>query len=154
VHSEYIDAKYYPNQSCERCHEVTRWQENHFDHNLTNFELAGAHANQACMACHGVDDINHSNRYENFRNLSMDCAACHDDVHRQQFAQNGVTYCLECHSYESWGLVHFDHNKTAFKLDGEHANADCGSCHIEVEEAGVSFVFYKIKNFECIDCHQ
>ena len=106
------------------------------------------------MACHGVDDISHSNRYENFQNLSMDCVGCHEDVHRQQFSEDGLTQCLECHSYESWESVHFDHNKTAFKLDGEHEKLGCRSCHKEVEENGESFVFYKIENFECIDCHQ
>jgi hypothetical protein len=154
VHAGYIDEKYYPNQSCETCHDVTRWHANQFDHSLTNFELAGAHASQKCMACHGDDDLNHSNRYENFQNLSMECVGCHDDVHRQQFAEDGITYCLECHSYENWGSVHFDHDKTAFKLEGEHAKVDCGSCHKEVEENGETFVFYKIKKFECIDCHQ
>jgi len=154
VHVGYINEKYYPNQSCEACHDVTRWEANRFDHSLTNFELAGAHARQECMACHSVDDLNHSNRYENFQNLSMECVGCHDDVHRQQFAEDGITYCLECHSYENWGSVHFNHDKTAFKLDGEHVKVDCGSCHKEVEESGETFVFYKVKNFECIDCHQ
>ena len=154
VHAGYIDEKYYPNQSCESCHDVSQWQENHFDHSLTNFELVGAHTSLECMACHGTDETNNRNTYQNFQNLSMECIGCHDDVHRQQFLRDGVTYCLDCHSFESWASIHFDHNKTAFKLDGKHAEAECASCHKEVEEQGEIFVFYKIKNFECKDCHQ
>jgi len=154
VHAGYIDEKYYPYQTCESCHTVNQWQENHFDHSLTNFELAGAHLDQSCMACHGADDIDHSNRYENFQNLSMECAGCHVDEHHQQFEKEGITYCQDCHSYDSWSSVQFDHNKTDFKLDGEHEKADCSACHKEVEENGETYVFYKIESFECIDCHQ
>jgi len=154
VHTGYIDEKYYPSQSCENCHGVTRWQENHFDHNLTNFELSGVHANKECMTCHGTGEQDDVNKYENFGNLSVDCIGCHDDVHRRQFEREGLTYCLECHGFESWVTIQFDHNKTAFKLEGKHAEADCESCHSEIEDQGQIFVFYKIKNFECIDCHK
>ncbi|MCK5470400.1 MAG: cytochrome c family protein [Cyclobacteriaceae bacterium] len=154
VHEGYIDEKYYPDQSCESCHSVTRWQENRFDHSLTSFELLGAHATQECLVCHGVDNGKDGNKYENFQNISMECAACHNDVHQQQFERGGVTNCNECHEFESWGSMDFDHNKTAFKLDGKHVEVDCTACHKKIEEEGEIFVLYKIKKIECIDCHQ
>jgi len=154
VHNGYIDEKYYPDQSCEQCHAVTHWQENRFNHSLTKFELLGAHAKQECMACHGVDDKNNGNKYDNFQYLSMVCVGCHNDVHLQQFERGGVTDCMECHGFESWGSIDFNHNKAAFKLDGKHVDVDCAACHKEIEAQGEIFVLYKISNFECIDCHQ
>lgn len=154
VHKGYIDEKYYPGQSCESCHEVTRWQDNHFDHKLTRFELAGAHAQQDCMACHGPGEQDEVKKYENFSNLSMECNGCHDDVHHGQFEYNGVSYCQDCHGSQSWKPALFNHDETAFKLDGKHAETDCSACHKEVEEEGEIYVFYKIRNFECVDCHQ
>ena len=106
------------------------------------------------MACHGVDDQSDGNKYQNFQNLSMACVRCHNDVHRQQFERSGVTDCKECHKFERWGSMDFDHSKTAFKLDGKHVEVDCAACHKEIEDEGVIFVLYNIKKFECIDCHQ
>jgi hypothetical protein len=61
---------------------------------------------------------------------------------------------VECHKFESWESMDFDHNKTAFKLVGKHVDVDCAACHLETEERGEIFVLYNIKNFECIDCHR
>ncbi len=154
VHEGYISEKYYPDQSCENCHSVSSWQENKFNHDLTEFKLLGAHSKQNCMACHIADEENYDNKYENFQYLSMDCWKCHEDEHRQQFAKDGVTDCRTCHEFENWNTTNFDHNQTAFKLDGKHLDVDCTTCHKEIEEEGEIFVLYKIKNFECIDCHQ
>ena len=47
----------------------------------------------------------------------------------------------------------FDHSKTQFVLDGKHMNVACNKCHKEVNDQGVTFVLYKIKEFKCEDCH-
>ena len=154
VHAGYIDEKYYLGQSCENCHEVTRWEDNHFDHRLTRFELAGAHSQLDCMSCHGPGDQDEINKYQNFSNLSMECNGCHDDEHHGQFVYNGVTYCQDCHGSESWIPAKFNHDETEFRLEGKHAETDCTLCHKEVEDEGEIYVFYKIRNFECVDCHQ
>jgi hypothetical protein len=154
VHDGFIDEKFYPNQSCESCHSVTRWTDNRFDHTLTEFPLLGAHAKQECMACHRSDDQNAISKYENFQNVSMLCSACHQDEHHRQFEENGLTNCRECHGYEDWSSVVFDHDKAAFKLDGRHVEVDCAACHKNTEEQGEVFVLYKIQKFECKDCHQ
>lgn len=153
IHAGFISEKYYPNQSCESCHITESWVENHFDHNLTAFELLGVHAEQSCMACHGVDE-SHPNPYEGFVALSMVCTACHDNVHDQQFAQNGITDCTRCHSFENWEITGFNHDNTAFKLVGKHAEIACEACHKPIEENGEIFTKYKFESFECVVCHQ
>ena len=154
VHVGFIDEKFYPNKSCESCHTVTLWKDNHFDHKLTEFPLLGAHAGQTCMACHSTDDPNPISRYENFVGLSQDCAKCHADEHHKQFEEKGVTNCKECHGFENWNIIDFDHNKTRFKLDGKHVDVACAGCHKETRVQGEVFVLYKIRKFECRDCHQ
>ena len=156
VHEGFLDKKFYPNRSCERCHVTASWEENRFDHNLTNFKLQGAHAKQACMACHGKkDDENHLPAgYQKFTNLSTTCTACHKNVHDRQFEKNGVTDCVQCHAFNNWDAVKFNHNKAAFKLEGKHAKVDCAGCHKPKEVNGEQVVQYKLKSFKCIDCHQ
>ena len=129
-------------------------KENHFDHNQTNFVLAGAHGEQDCMACHGPGKNSAVHKYQNFQNLSMACTSCHKNVHRQQFDERGVTNCKRCHGFENWEAIYFNHDKTSFKLDGKHLEVDCAACHKEKEEQGGIVVQYKIKSYECIDCHQ
>ncbi len=153
VHKGYIDEKYYPNQSCESCHLSTDWQENQFDHNLTEFKLLGVHAEQNCMACHLVSDESHMNRYEGFVDLSQKCHSCHENVHEQQFERDGITDCARCHGFDNWSLNDFNHDNTAFKLEGRHAEIDCAACHKEIEIDGKTFTQYKFQSFECIDCH-
>jgi hypothetical protein len=106
------------------------------------------------MTCHGTDNENAISKYENFLSTSMVCCECHQDEHRQQFEQEGITDCSKCHGFENWVSVDFDHDITRFKLDGKHVEVDCAECHKETEVKGEVFVLYKIKNFECIDCHQ
>lgn len=154
VHAGYIDEKYYPNQTCENCHITDSWQENHFDHNLTDFSLIGAHAEQQCMDCHSVSDQSHVDKYAGFVDLSTQCATCHQNVHDQQFEQNGITDCARCHGFNNWTINDFNHNNTAFKLEGRHAEIACEACHKPVEVNGEIFVQYKFESFECVVCHQ
>lgn len=57
--------------------------------------------------------------------------------------------CKECHNLDSWKLVKgtypFDHNSVRFKLEGQHHNVNCKSCH-------ETLVFNEAKS-ECISCH-
>ena len=154
VHAGYIDEKYYPDQSCVSCHLVTNWEENIFNHDLTEFKLSGVHAVQTCMDCHGNESQHTANKFENFQNLTSTCSSCHSDNHNQQFEKAGTTDCASCHGFADWEMDRFDHSKTAFRLDGKHAQVDCSSCHKEVASADKVFVQYKFKSFECVDCHQ
>ncbi len=154
VHQGYISAEFYPEQDCETCHVVDDWQSNHFDHSLTAFTLEGQHASTACMDCHTAEETA-ANRYEGFVDTPQECAACHDDIHEAQFAENGSTDCARCHSFDDWTMDDFDHNRTAFPLDGAHATVACEACHKPMlTEEGLTITQYKFNSFECIDCHQ
>ncbi len=155
VHIGFIDPKFYPERSCDRCHVTESWVENRFDHNQTKFKLLGAHAAQNCMACHGKDDGGKlPQRYQKFAGMETACTACHKNVHDNQFEKDGITDCLRCHAFENWKAGKFNHNKAAFKLEGKHASVACAACHKQVEMHGELVVQYKLKRFECIDCHQ
>ena len=153
IHSAYIDKKYYPEATCESCHKESKWNEINFEHSKTKFMLEGAHQKQSCRACHFKKDelgVTH----QEFMGLAMSCTNCHKDNHYSQFAENGVTNCVECHGFVDWKADKFDHNNTDFKLDGAHKNVACNDCHKPVVTHEPSYILYKIQNFRCEDCHK
>ncbi|RMG88646.1 MAG: cytochrome c family protein [Bacteroidetes bacterium] len=154
VHEGYIAEEFYPNKTCEHCHVVDSWTKNVFDHNLTDFPLKGAHAEQACMDCHAVAEDSGLPKYSKFKEIASDCYTCHDDEHEGQFAQNGITDCARCHGFDSWDMSDFNHDTTAFKLEGKHAEVACEDCHKPIEVDGKTIIQYKFKSFECVVCHK
>ena len=119
---------------CSACHDTTKWKNATFDHNKTNFPLAGSHANAACKSCHsnGV-----------YQGTPTNCYSCHanKDNHNGQFG----TDCGACHKPTRWSDVSFNHNNTNFPLSGKHANTQCSACHSN----GV----YKGTPTNCYSCH-
>ena len=89
-----------------------------------------------------------------FKGLESECVSCHENVHGEEFAVNGVTDCTRCHVTASWMPEKFDHNLTAFPLEGRHAEIDCRACHEVALEDGTVSLLYKLEKFECADCHQ
>ena len=91
-------------------------------------------------------------RYEG---TPKDCSGCHEDVHREQFAD--YAGCTSCHASQlSWDLLSFDHNsQSEFPLTGAHRLLDCSACHKPVGglSEGGSYVRYKPMGKECRDCH-
>lgn len=154
VHEGYIAAEFYPEQACERCHVTDNWEANHFEHEQTGFELLGRHAEVSCMECHAAEEPTANNKYEGFANSPTECAECHENVHEDQFMENGVTDCARCHGFDDWTLEAFNHDNTAFKLEGAHAEVACEACHKPIESNGNIIIQYKFNSFECIDCHQ
>ncbi len=57
--------------------------------------------------------------------------------------------CTDCHTTSGWKFEmeksKFDHNKTEFKLEGQHGLTNCSECH-------TSLVFNEAKS-NCVDCH-
>jgi hypothetical protein len=57
--------------------------------------------------------------------------------------------CSTCHSSKGWqfdtSVYSFDHNRTKFKLTGQHTGVNCRQCH-------TSLVFSAAKS-ECNECH-
>jgi hypothetical protein len=152
IHQNYIDAKYYPDTGCISCHREARWSEITFDHANTQFALTGAHTDKSCRLCHFRAD-NEGKVQQVFKGLSQNCSNCHSDKHRYQFGKNGSANCTECHGTENWKASRFDHNKTAFRLDGKHISVPCAKCHKPQQEGSYLFVIYKIKDFKCESCH-
>lgn len=149
IHQGFISESYYPEQDCEQCHNAERWSMIDFDHQRTEWPLEGAHAEEDCRACHYEDDN------QQFNTLEGGCVECHNNVHGDQFALNGVTTCTDCHrSAFEWKADLFDHQVTEFPLEGRHAEIDCAACHKpEIGPNGQERIKYKIENFQCIDCH-
>ena len=152
IHEAYIDKKYYPEANCENCHSADKWNLVKFDHSLTSFSLAGAHAEVSCRSCHFVTGLNGEVK-QRFSGLSVSCGSCHSDNHNRQFEVNGITDCLRCHEKKAWVIPVFDHNRTDFKLDGKHEKVQCYKCHKTITEQQITYVLYKIKETKCVDCH-
>jgi hypothetical protein len=151
-HKGFIDPKYYPNEDCAVCHNVTDWKNVKFDHSKTKFKLEGAHAKETCAACHYRKDEN-GKAIQVFGGLSQACTSCHKDSHVNQFAENGVTDCSKCHGVDDWHKSKFDHNTSRFILDGEHKNVNCEECHKTVMDTKGKYIQYKFNNIECSNCH-
>jgi hypothetical protein len=152
IHKQSIQAKYYPDANCKMCHTENRWTDVTFNHSITEFNLTGAHTRQACRACHLKKDSNGTTQLK-FSGVQKSCTSCHTDNHFKQFEKNGVTDCISCHDTENWKAPKFDHNNTAFRLDGKHINVPCMKCHKPQQEGSVIYVKYKIKEFKCESCH-
>ncbi|MBK9734500.1 MAG: hypothetical protein IPO92_05830 [Saprospiraceae bacterium] len=154
IHSGIISEKYMPANDCRQCHDVASWKSLTFDHNVTRFELKGKHTTISCGLCHFKEAENGA-RLQKFVDLTEECSSCHKNVHGTQFDISGVTDCKKCHGFEKWDRSNFNHDNTAFKLDGAHKNVSCDKCHDEelVLDGKISIV-YKTGKLECIDCHQ
>jgi hypothetical protein len=53
--------------------------------------------------------------------------------------------CQTCHNSNSWHEISYDHAKTGFSLDGQHANLTCTDCH-SIED-------FSAIDSQCISCH-
>lgn len=151
VHNGQIAEKWYPAKACEQCHVSSSWKESRFKHELTGFELLGAHAEQSCSACHFPEGLLADAVFEN---LPKRCEDCHSDQHFGQFKEKEGTDCSKCHSSNSWAIPQFNHDKTRFKLEGKHAEVACEKCHLTVVVNNNSYIQYKFERFECVVCHQ
>jgi len=79
---------------CEQCHNPGGFELWRFDHTAqTDFTLDGAHADLACVACHGPDS-GPAGR------TPVQCSSCHlnDDAHHGQFGAR----CDRCHTTASF----------------------------------------------------
>ncbi len=152
IHKGFINAKFYPDNDCTRCHQPDSWQEVSFDHQYTDWPLEGRHADLRCGACHFSEEENGSVKKQRFKNLDTHCQSCHDNVHGDQFAERQqMEGCAVCHTPDDWFPYNFDHNSTAFPLDGQHEKLECGACHYKTPAQDI--IIYKNRKTKCIDCH-
>ena len=152
IHQNIISSRYYAETGCMNCHKETGWSEVTFDHGKTQFALTGAHGKVSCRSCH-FRIYATGTVQQQFVGLSQVCSDCHADKHNNQFERNGVTNCTECHGTDNWKASRFDHNKTAFRLDGKHINVPCAKCHKPQQDGSELYVMYKMKDYRCEACH-
>jgi len=154
IHEGYISEKYYPENECAVCHVNDAWTSVDFDHDKTEWPLTGKHTEVSCRECHFNENAeNKGITGQKFANLDTDCVSCHENVHGDTFAVDGVTDCKECHVTLSWFPKRFNHDLTDFPLEGQHAKIACSACHEITNAQGEIEVVYKIQKFRCIDCH-
>jgi len=124
---------------CLACHDGVDRYGDDFNHKRFAFQLTGKHANVICTQCH-LD----ARTITDLQSLSQDCAACHqkDEPHEGRFGSD----CAACHSIDGWKPAKFDHNLSAFKLEGNHTDVKCEQCHINN--------VYKGTPTNCFSCHQ
>ena len=140
--------------ACESCHRVEGFRPSLIgtrEHAAFRFALTGRHADAACRACHAQEN-------DGFRFAlgATACAKCHADPHGGQFASAaGDGECAACHDTRAFVPSRgFDHARTGFALEGEHAKAPCGSCHVAVKDAqGRLVTRYRGTPRECAACH-
>ena len=130
-------------------------------------DLSKAHAElegmSNCTQCHELGE----------KVLNSKCLECHEEI--QSLITNNKGYhadasvvkkdCFECHSDHhgrKFDMVRFDednfnHNKSGYKLEGEHAVVDCRDCHTsdyiqnsEINKRDNTFLGLEQ---ECLSCH-
>ncbi|MCP3962555.1 MAG: hypothetical protein GY719_32345, partial [bacterium] len=124
--------------TCEDCHSVSGWQPANFDHNQTAFPLQGAHTAVDCQSCHA----------NGYGGTPTDCFSCHEsdyDGASEPDHDGFPITCEDCHSVSGWQPASFDHNQTAFPLQGAHTAVDCQSCHANG---------YGGTPTDCFSCHE
>lgn len=152
IHNNEISNKFMEDNNCSNCHITANWTNVNFDHNKTSFKLLGKHNVVSCDNCHLKEKMN-GKRELLFISLNTNCESCHNDIHNNQFVENGKNNCERCHNFNNWYPDKFDHSKTKFPLTGAHYNLLCSKCHKQIEETNKKYIKYKIEDFRCIVCH-
>jgi len=98
-------------------------------HAERGFVLSAAHRALACETCHEPAG-SYTERYREPPREADDCTACHEDVHRGQFAQA----CTACHDENRFVPPAYGRAQHAtFALRGAHARVACEECHAVVD---------------------
>lgn len=160
--------------SCVSCHtdhngrefQLVHWPEgrDRFDHALTGYRLAGAHADLTCRQCHRPENVVRDPRalnpdidlHRTFLGLGSACLDCHEDRHRGQLNSD----CSRCHEQKNWKPARFfDHEFAEFRLTGLHRQVACSKCHLPMpvqsgkDEQPVTR-YTGLAFGSCIDCHR
>lgn len=129
------DCKYCHSEHKGREADIVRLDPDTFDHDMTEFALAGDHVKVACMDCHGTG--------KKYRDAPSRCVACHeaDEPHKGRLGKK----CGNCHDERDWRQSDYDHNETNFPLRGKHLEIRCDLCHANER--------YENTPSTCISCH-
>jgi len=165
VHTEQFSDTF-SKKVCTDCHTTKNFTDRlNFDHNTTQYKLAGQHQKLNCVDCHMPTEKRFPTKPQNtmgkyiFLTLNQkQCLECHTDYHNGQLGNK----CQSCHSERSWKLPGFDHNKQSqYKLLFKHKEVKCEECHKPIPGQKVTFskkiysvARYKPINSECVTCHK
>jgi len=116
---------------CQDCHTTDQFKTVTFKHKDVDFQTKGKHGKISCTECHDVGLFDQD----------RDCISCHTDVHKGKLGDN----CTQCHGYDNWGTIVYDHNNSDFILRGRHLDVSCEECH----QHGV----FEGTPSNCYDCH-
>ena len=159
-----------PPLECWVCHRETHFSDLTFDHQQSRFPLVGPHQNAKCSQCHTRPKTADSPassaaatapKAVRFTGTPTDCAKCHTDPHRGQFASAGPTKtCTDCHKVQARFVIpSFDHTTTRFAIDGRHQAVTCDQCHRKVPVDGgtapssTAVTLYRMGAMACESCH-
>jgi len=149
---------------CEQCHTGINFKTSNYTlakHQKSSFPLTGGHQAVACNECH-KPPLGSAVALYHFSPLN--CASCHDDVHKGQFsdrmaerdASGKPSECEACHSTKEWkDLSKFDHAHTRFALQGSHRAVPCADCHKAPNmELTMLHVRFTSAPTACAECHE
>jgi hypothetical protein len=157
VHLRQFEAPFSA-QTCTQCHTTQSFEKRlPFDHDTTDFKLAGKHSGLDCTKCHtptpelfplllaprGTPRAVHSmSKYIFASKAQQFCVDCHTDPHK---GANG-TSCMQCHNEQSWkgGAASFHQN---FQLTGVHYTLQCNECHVGSRKL-------EGQSQNCVLCHE
>ncbi len=114
---------------CESCHprDAAPWRsasgavDAALHLRATGFPLEKPH-DVLCAECH--EGATFAVRFRSPPRPPSSCTACHEDVHKGQFAEKK---CLDCHEKDRWKPVRIDHS--FFPLRLAHERLECAKCH-------------------------
>ncbi|MEW5852040.1 MAG: cytochrome c3 family protein [Myxococcota bacterium] len=154
-------------KNCEKCHadhkgekaQIIDWRpyggRDSFPHELTGYELEGAHKRVKCVDCH-TKKFDKSGSPK-LIGLDQKCLSCHQDVHNFASTRKELMECKACHTYDARSissqnqiLKTFNHAKTAeYALKGAHDDIRCVECH-----PGGKIFKMSSRPQGCISCHK
>jgi len=130
--------------TCDTCHDTIQWTDGKFDHSTTGWALVGMHTvpPRACSDCHTAA--------AGYNITSTACVNCHqtdyNNTNAPPHATSGFpTTCDTCHDTVAWTDATFNHNNTAFPLQGAHTTTACALCHVNNN--------YTTLPTDCYGCH-
>ncbi len=138
---------------CDQCHNNNDFAETLYSiekHNLSKFQLEGAHLATPCIACHKKQE-----RWC-FIIPGSSCIDCHANNHKGLIQEKYYANekCTECHTVNSWKSPEFEHSRTNFKLQGAHKRVTCKECHYRKGENGSMIQKFEGLSMDCVTCHR
>jgi len=163
INKGYHSSQEVRSKDCIKCHsehhgrnyKIVKFEKEKFDHTLTGFTLLGKHKEQKCENCHKAEYIQKpeiKKKKFTYQGLNESCITCHKEVHSPSLGQA----CESCHTSDAFKpATKYNHDRSKFKLTGQHIKVDCVKCHTKVQTDEKKIPVFKGYKFDgCIQCHK